>query len=707
MRLERIALRGFLSHEATDWSPNGARLVTLVGPNGAGKSSLAVDGLMFALWDDARGRTDDLVRLGSTDMAVTVEFTFGEDRYRVTRGRTTKAGGKSFLELAVQDGEAWRPLTGPTIRDTQAMIGDLLHLDAEAFGTAVVLAQGDSMRFAEATPGERKKILGTVLGLDVWERAEARARELARDIDGRCTLANGEIERIEGRAAALAEAPGLVEHWQSELAGIGEAEKLATAHRTEAEASLRDLAGRVEAVKAAVTEVDRLTAQLEDQKGRWRRATEGRTEAEGEVARATTRLAAFEGRPTPRAGRSLADIEAAQLTRAAELDDWERREREAQAAYDAELSAWRQEKASRESRVATLQAALDAIQPVTCPDCGKRFRADPGDVLGALTEARAVLARIGGEPKVSLELAKAENQARLVREKIADLDHEAAMAQLDAARNRLGRARDELAAIEQAGKAAREALTSATEQAAEGADLLERIQREQAVVRAADEALAALSAKRSEAQGELATAQAQAAERDRLVAEAERLATAAEADAIELVRMRRLVQAFGVQGIPARIIASVLPEVEGYANELLSQLRPGMSLALRAQRARRAGDGVIEALDLLVSDDAGERSLAMFSGGERMSVSLAIAVALSRLVARRAGTAIRTLVIDEPDGLDADARRSFGQALRVLAHQALLDRVVLVSHHPDLADAGDETYRVTKVDGRSVVEVAA
>ncbi len=90
-----------------------------------------------------------------------------------------------------------------------------------------------------------------------------------------------------------------------------------------------------------------------------------------------------------------------------------------------------------------------------------------------------------------------------------------------------------------------------------------------------------------------------------------------------------------------------------------------------------------------------------------MSVSLALAVGLSRLVARRAGTAIRTFVVDEPDGLDADARRAFGQALRVLAHQGELERVVLVSHHPDLAEYADEVYQVTKGPGGSRVEAVA
>jgi DNA repair protein SbcC/Rad50 len=90
-----------------------------------------------------------------------------------------------------------------------------------------------------------------------------------------------------------------------------------------------------------------------------------------------------------------------------------------------------------------------------------------------------------------------------------------------------------------------------------------------------------------------------------------------------------------------------------------------------------------------------------------MSVSLAIAVALSRLVARRAGTAIRTLVIDEPDGLDFDARRAFGRALRLLAHHGELERVVLVSHHEDLAEVGDSIYRMSKNGHGSVVELVS
>lgn len=90
--------------------------------------------------------------------------------------------------------------------------------------------------------------------------------------------------------------------------------------------------------------------------------------------------------------------------------------------------------------------------------------------------------------------------------------------------------------------------------------------------------------------------------------------------------------------------------------------------------------------------------------GIRLSSDPGEVAACAVALRRRAGTAIRTLVIDEPDGLDAEARRAFGAALRVLAHHGELEQVVVVSHHEDLAEAGDAVYRVSKGPGGSVVE---
>ena len=740
MRLERVALQGFLSHVDTDWQPDGARLVTLVGANGAGKSSLAVDGPLYALFDDARGRTDDLVRLGATEMSALVEFSYAGNRYRVERGRSTRSGGRSRLELAIADGEAWRPLTAESIRETQQRIEELLRMDAATFETAVVLVQGESMRFAEATPAERKRILGTVLGLDLWERAEARAKEAARDLDGRCAGERAHAERLRLAIDALADAEAAVGLAQETLAALDAQRARADELRTEAGGRLRALAGQVVAAEAAQADVRRLEAELEQQKGRWRLAEQRRRDAEAArdramalVARADEVAAAVVRAATLRSAVAAAErVEQAVRGREDELRGWEERLRRAEREDAEKMAHWREGRRGLVTRVETLTASIEALRPVQCGKCGNTFPADPAGLRVDLVAAEMALKAYGPEPVESLELQKARGQAELVRSKIRDLGFDAAALaalrrdlseaertaaladsvteagrSLQVAEDAIAAAGRELDAITGEGRTARTALEQARERAGEVAGLLEQRRSWETTEAQARAALRELDGERATAQSALATAQARVAERDRAATELLGVGAALSLADTELARLRRLAEAFGVKGIPARIIASVLPELEGYANELLGSLRPGMSLAVRAQRARKGGDGVTEALDLVVRDDAGERPLALFSGGERMSVSLAIAVALSRLVARRAGTAIRTLVVDEPDGLDAEARRSFGQALRVLAHHGELERVVLVSHHPDLADVGDAVYQVTK-DGRgSVVEQIA
>lgn len=740
MKLERVALRGFLSHEDTDWRPDGARLVTLVGANGAGKSSLAVDGPLYALFDDARGRTDDLVRVGATEMSAVVEFAFNGGRYRVTRGRTTRAGGKSFLELAIADGDTWRPMTAESIRETQQRVEELLRMDAATFETAVVLVQGESMRFAEATPAERKRILGTVLGLDLWERAEARAKEAAREVDGRCSGDRAHAERLRRTIVELTDPGDPVAEAEAALAALDGQRTRAEAVRTEAETELRALAGRVATAEAAQDDVRRLTAELEQQKDRWRRADGQRRDAEtaaerarGLLARADEVTAAQERALGLREAIAAAEgVERQVRSRETELRGWEERLHAAEREDAARMAAWREGRRGLVARVETLTASIEALQPVQCPKCGNTFPADPAGLRVDLVTAEQALKAYGREPVESLELQKARGQAELVRSKIRDLAFDAealaglrrdlmaaeGIAALAGGIAEAGRslsvadaavvaAQAEMDEITAAGKQARAALQAAQQRAEEVGGLLEDRRRWETALAQAVEASKVLDRERAVAQATLASVRARVEALARSTADLDKVEAGLAGAETELRRLRRLAEAFGVKGIPARIIASVLPELEGYANELLASLRPGMSLAVRAQRARKAGDGVTEALDLVVRDDAGERPLALFSGGERMSVSLAIAVALSRLVARRAGTAIRTLIVDEPDGLDAEARRSFGAALRVLAHHGELERVVLVSHHPDLADVGDAVYQVSKNGHGSVVEQIA
>lgn len=740
MRIERIVLRHFMSHDETDWQLNGARLVSLVGANGAGKSTL-LDAVAFCLFDAARGRTDDLVQLGETDMSARVEFTFAGATYAVERGRTRRAGGKSYLELQVRDGEAWRPLTRDSIRDTQEAIAELLRMDAATFAAAALLMQGRLNAFAEATAAERKRVLAQVLGLDVYARAEQLARGRARDLEARVAAERDQLARLDARlaerpereadlelaATVLADAAGEIERLEGDAAARG--------------AAIAELDARIATGDAQRRLTEQLDARVAELATRYRDTRGRRDTAAGAADRSRAAIAAGAGAAEAAAALPAARDEVARLEelreQAARLDETIRARREAHALASAdarqEQATWSAQHTAARTRVDELTALLGGLVATPCPKCGTPVAPGRDDVVARLAAAeREYRALAGAEPRVPLSIAAEAGQIRRLEERRRELgydqaalaaaagelrrlealaaradavaDAEASLAEAEAA---IAGADAELAAISADGAAAREAATEAQAKLAELEPFREERSRAAAALAGIRLELEQARSRLRVAQGVEATARAALEQLDRLAGERADVADTIAGVELDAGIIRRLVAAFGVTGIPARIIESVLPELEAHAGEVLADLRPGMGLAIRAQRAKKDGSGVVEALDLVVRDAAGERPLALFSGGERMSVSLALAVGLSRLVARRAGTAIRTLALDEPDGLDADARRAFGQALRVLAHRGELERVVLVSHHEDLADMADEVYRVTRNGHGSVVELAS
>src|SRR5205823_1466406 len=99
-----------------------------------------------------------------------------------------------------------------------------------------------------------------------------------------------------------------------------------------------------------------------------------------------------------------------------------------------------------------------------------------------------------------------------------------------------------------------------------------------------------------------------------------------------------LATAFGRNGIPAIIIENVIPELEDEANELLGRMTDGrMNVQLRTQEDLKTREGVRETLDVIISDELGTRPYGLYSGGESFRVNFALRVALSKLLARRAG----------------------------------------------------------------------
>ena len=143
------------------------------------------------------------------------------------------------------------------------------------------------------------------------------------------------------------------------------------------------------------------------------------------------------------------------------------------------------------------------------------------------------------------------------------------------------------------------------------------------------------------------------------------------------------------------IIEAAVPEIENMTNILLGKMTYGrMNVRFDTQRALKSGD-VKETLDIKIADDLGTRNYELYSGGESFRVNFAIRIALSKLLARRSGAQLQTIVIDEGFGTqDSLGRQKLVEAINTI--QDDFERVLVITHIEELKDIFPARINVLK-----------
>ena len=162
--------------------------------------------------------------------------------------------------------------------------------------------------------------------------------------------------------------------------------------------------------------------------------------------------------------------------------------------------------------------------------------------------------------------------------------------------------------------------------------------------------------------------------------------------------------AFGRNGLPALIIETAIPELEAEADDLLGRMTDGrMRLRLSTQREKVSG-GVSETLDIEIADELGARDYQLYSGGEAFRINFALRIALSKLLARRAGAQLRTLFIDEGFGSqDEDGRDKLVDAINKI--QSDFELILVITHIDELRDSFPAHLLVEKTAAGSQVTI--
>lgn len=740
MRPTRIELAGFLSYsEPTTLDLSAVTAGAIVGINGSGKTSL-IEALGWCLYGKGRGRgPDDFVSDTATGCRVAVEFDIGAASYRVERERSSLSARKSSLTLAARspDADTWHPVGGDRIAETQEAIEGLLGMDFDTWTASSFIAQGKADRFTEMKPRERKALLAEVLQLGQYQTLADRARETEREMAGEHAELLRRGEQIEEVLAGEEQA----------RAGVDVAEDArakATAAVDQAEGVEAAARARLDEARHAVSAAEGLTQRLGEM--RTHRVNE-RARLEEQYARTATardhaRLAATEASGDLARLRGSAGlgtgVQAQAVAAGLEADRLEAEQRELGeecSREEAEARAEQERAAGAErsyAEAAERMQGLARTKDAECFTCGQPLTDEHRATMRSELEERMsalMRTRHENEGKAKSRLTRAEGlrsragalggEASRLREKAVEASRAAERAAADAERipdteRRLAAAEQASAEQEQTAERLAGEIEGLMETPSQERELELQVESAQSARhdlavheeahRTAERHLANDRMVLTEAAAALGRAQEALTRFEGLRTEQAEVSSRAEALGAERFRWATLAQAFGPDGIPAFIIENAVPQIDQEANRLLSSLTDGrFSVRIESLRAKKTG-GLKETLDIAVADETAERPLEELSGGERQCVDLALRIALSRLLAHRAGHPMETLILDEAfNALDVGRRQRAIEVMRSLLEEFRL--LLFVTHDRDMAEAFPTRIRVSKDEGSSSIEV--
>ncbi len=362
----RLFLNGFLSYQnATELDFSGFALACVSGSNGAGKSSL-LDAITWVLFGEARSRDDDeLINAHVNSAEVELDFEYEGNLYRVKRSKPR--GKTSLLEFYLSNPEGgWRVLTEKSVRDTENRLRQVLRMDFETFINASFFLQGRADQFAQQNSSSRKRILSSVLGLEVWETYKANAAERRKNMEAEVKSIDAQLAEIEAELAqegARKERLAEIEKRLGELADQRKDKEAALAAMQRLATALAEQARMLELLRARLEETRKRCERLQNQSAgleEERRLLQGRIERGGEIEAAYERWQAAR-RELERWEKTAAQFHEVQARRSkpmAEIAAGQSRLEEERRALTAQATA----RGKEQARLAELEAELPGVQ---------------------------------------------------------------------------------------------------------------------------------------------------------------------------------------------------------------------------------------------------------------------------------------------------------------------------------------------------------
>ncbi len=689
-------------------------LAAISGPNGAGKSSL-LDAITWCLWGTSRAgdSSDQLIHLGSQNMSVDFSFELGGHKFTVKRARSLKHGGVTALEFWSEK----HNLTEGTIKTTQEKIINTLHLSFETFTNSSFLRQGHADEFTLSGPTDRKRILADILGLSHYDKLEEKAKEKIKDLSAKLKLLEYQFLEIEAELSqkeTSQEKKILAEKKISEI----------EIKITSLEKQLKSLTETKAALNATNEQQNKLNQTLTGLQTELNEIlSQGKSRAE-KIKQLESELLAL-----PTFDEKLKELKILEKQKEDfSLLSQKKLELENKlTSIKSSLALKSQERENLQKNLNEIKNHLATLEKgsAKCPTCGQEI-----DKNHKIKVTKDYLEQ---EKKITQQISEIkttdeENQInKLATEvdniKLDDHKYQATLQKIQEL-STLQEKRERLIAAQATLESEKKVVLELRSLFVNKKSQIEKLEAEVKKLPNLAGDLIKLGSQVNQKEQELNILKGEEKEARNLLGQATELISRSEQleklfdqkkqEKLNLEKEKmsfeELALAFGKKGIQAMIIETAIPEIEDEANKLLARLTDGrMRITLATQRETKTkladGEkGMVETLDIIISDEMGERPYEMYSGGEAFRVNLAIRLALSKLLTRRAGARLQFLVIDEGFGTqDVEGRTKIVEVLDAIKND--FEKILIITHLEELKEEFPTRIEVSKTASGSTFEV--
>jgi exonuclease SbcC len=681
-----LTLSNFLSHEHSEVDFTAFNVALILGSyngsfersNGAGKTAL-LTAIRWVLFEKTNHKKKDGV-VKRDKKSCEVQFVFElpstNQRYRLTRSRD-KIIGESVVVLEQFEAGQYKDISCDTNTLTNQKIETIIGLNDEVFINSVYFKQNDASLFADATPGKRKDIIKALLRLDKWDAYHKLTKSKASSLQIRLEEKSNQRIPIADLKDQLNKANRLLNDTTKALAdGNRQFTSLNVDLNDKRSKTLSKFGNRketIEQLKCLTKDHAQAKKQLDDYK---MAANQKQTElAQYKKVEETLRAQMRDLSETIKAGKTIdmAKISASLLT------------------------GRTKEKVLRDQL-----AALEKVKS-ECPTCRTTLTKQR---LQELTKELESARKIHSELKVKLQLAEKKAvslQAQADQATKAELERSKIEVKLTRCIGAIEALKKDQADLSVKAKSINlsdfEAQLAELKSATSKNDALKAEQELSLIERD----LKLLKAKIDNLNIEYGGLTRNVKDLERQIEDQTQLQQDLDKLNDEYAIYDKLRGSFGKDGIQSVIIENVIDELENYTNDTLAKIcNEPTTIAIKTQRQSDNGSWQ-ETFDIEVNSGGRTDDLDTFSGGERFRVSLALRLALSKVLSKRMGGSVNFLLLDEvTSSLDDKGMELFMDIVRQLGNEM---KVLVITHDNNIKDQFTHTIVINKTaEGSRIVK---